>query len=222
MRDILKESLEARALEAPDLSPFRNSLVSEIRRRRRKRRAIIGSVSAITAGLLTTGVLMTLPSMGPDPAEPIESLGQSVIVGCGSRISETASENLPLQLAASLPSAPVKVGDAIPVDMTISNVSGAVQEVKTNGSGAAIFVTKDGRVVATSRKDRSGGLIFTLAPGSTYDYRSMVSLTACESDALDPGQYKVYAIQPFMLGEGFSDDQQTIDIQGGPWDIIVD
>ncbi|WP_432945860.1 hypothetical protein ACQPXM_06695 [Kribbella sp. CA-253562] len=220
MREILKESLEARAADAPDLLLIRDDLKSRIRRRRRRKLAIVGGVSVLALSVLTTGALMILPSSDPDPMIPAASPGQG-LPGCGSRFDPRPEADSVLRLEGTVPPASLKGSAAISVTIKITNTSTATQQLMTNSSGAKLYVIRDRRVLAMSTPDRGTGKVLALAPGQSYEYHMNATLRACGESEIDPGRYDIYAVQSFIVGALGNADQRTVDVQGGPWGIAI-
>jgi hypothetical protein len=225
MPESLRGSLQSLAQGTPDISEFRTSLLPQIRSRRRKRQTITAAITVAAAGILTTGVIMGAQSFGPGPTEPAAPQAQGLTIGrCGSEITGQLRVDQPLQLAASVPTTPLKAVNPllqVQIDMKVVNMSNSVLRIRTNAS-ASLTLARDGVVVATPPPHRGAGSKYTIEPGESFSYKSTVSLRRCDSDSasspVPPGTYQLYAVQPFFLGDDLA---HPIFVQGGPWDLEV-
>jgi hypothetical protein len=121
---------------------------------------------------------------------------------CGSRIVTPSATTLPLQLAAALPTTPLRVDDDRPfvqIDMSVMNISPSALRVITS-KGALMAITSNGVVVASPERGvRAKGYVYILEPGATADYTSTIYLRSCDraSGTLPRGHYQLHALQRF-------------------------
>lgn len=233
----IKKSLQALAQDAPDTANLHRQLVPRIRRRRRIRQALWSATVICSVGAVTAGVLMGVSMSGPGPAgttdppttDPPTAEGQISFARfgvCGSRIAMQPDTSPPLQLIASLPTAPLSATDKpsfAPIDMSVRNISDSAVQVMTFRSGARMAITKDdGTVVASPGGVRAAASTYTIAPRATHDYQSTINLVSCDtSSGLAPGHYQLHALQSFTFLRKDLTSGPTIFVYGGPWDIEI-
>ena len=215
----LKNLLQNLAAEsAVDLGE--NELVTKIRSKRRRRRAIVGAAGLATAAVIVVGAVAIVPGLRDQQEQPpvAESIGLS-IGGCGGAVSGQPRSDAALRLTATQQQPITMTGDLASIDLEVTNTTNAPLDLITS-AGAGVTVVQQGVVVATPLPMRAIGIPVKLAPGQTYRYKSGVSLRKCGSDAsytglpLEPGSYELYANQWFSPTTG-----PQIEAKGGPWQI---
>ena len=145
---------------------------------------------------------------------------------CGSRIATPSATTLPLQLAAALPTTPLRVTDDRPfvqINTSLRNVSPSALHVITS-KGALMAITSHGVVVASPERGvRAKGYGYNLEPGATADYKSTISLRSCDaaSGTLPPGHYQLHALQRFTILVEDPLRRPMILVPGGPWEIEI-
>jgi uncharacterized protein affecting Mg2+/Co2+ transport len=163
------------------------------------------------------------PGRPPDAAEEHKLYVRFGV--CGSRIALQQNASPGLQLAASLPIAPLRGTDEpsyTRIDMSVQNLTDSAVQVLTLRSGARMALTKNGIVVAGSGGVRPAGTQYKLAPGATHHYKSTLNLVSCATNSgLEPGHYQLHALQRFLVLDEHFNHGPTILVYGGPWDLEV-
>jgi hypothetical protein len=191
----------------------------------------IAAIAVIAAtGALTTGVIMGTSSLGPDNRGPAAPSANGLTLGqCGSQVTGRARTDLRLQITVAVPEGPLSANDPHPqIEMTVKNTSSSGFRISTYRSGAFLTIVKDGIVVRPPGGKRDVAIRFTLEAGATRTYLSPVNMLRCDpadnSSAavpLEPGMYQLYAVQHFFIHGAGGEQEASLDVQGGPWDIQV-
>ena len=148
---------------------------------------------------------------------------------CGSQVTGKARTDLPLQITATVPDEPLSANDPYPqIEMTVTNTSSSEFTIRTYRSGAYLTIVKDGIVVRPSAGKRDVAVRFTLEAGAMRTYPSNLNMLRCDpadssipGQALEPGRYQLYVVQPFSIEGKGGQDESRFDVQGGPWDIRI-
>jgi hypothetical protein len=112
--------------------------------------------------------------------------------------------------------------------MMVTNTSSSEFTIRTYRSGAYLTIVKDGIVVRPPAGKRDVAVRFTLEASSARTYPSSLNMLRCDpadssipGQALEPGRYQLYAVQPFSITGESGQKEAVLDVQGGPWDIQI-
>jgi hypothetical protein len=239
----VRRALRELAEDAPPVSAIETaSTMRRIRKARVARQCATAALSVTATAAVVVGAvtIASQPSEVAPDAQPPTRQPETVASQCpdaAATIGSMTIDGSPLVMTMTA-APPLSVSDGTPqISVVVTNNSNTVVSATTSVHPDVVLV-RDGQVVTEPAGVRSVGVHVELAPGASHTFATPVSLAACQSGpgveapdkvpvsttqgpVVEPGAYRLYATQTFLVRDAAHPDGYPLEVRGGPWEIVL-